>query len=62
MRTNIEIDTKLINKARKLTRLKTKKQVVHFALASLVKSISKKQMLGFYGKVKWEGNLSDMRK
>jgi Arc/MetJ family transcription regulator len=62
MRTNIEIDSKLINKARKLTRLKTKKQVVNFALANLVKTINKKQMLGFYGKVKWEGKLSDMRK
>jgi len=51
-----------MNRAQKLSRLKTKKQVVNFALENLVKSLSRKQMLGFYGKVKWEGKLAEMRR
>ncbi len=62
MRTNIDINSRLMNRAQKLSRLKTKKQVVNFALENLVKSLSRKQMLGFYGKVKWEGKLAEMRR
>jgi Arc/MetJ family transcription regulator len=62
MRTNIEINNKLINKAKRLSRLKTKKDVVNFALENLVKTLSKRSLLKFKGKVKWEGNLEEMRK
>ena len=37
-RTNIDIDESLIRKARKLTRLKTKRQIVDKALELLVRS------------------------
>ncbi|MGC2194249.1 MAG: type II toxin-antitoxin system VapB family antitoxin [Terriglobales bacterium] len=39
-RTNIDIDEELIRKARKLTRLKTKRQIVDRALELLVRSES----------------------
>jgi Arc/MetJ family transcription regulator len=61
MRTNIEIDDKLLHKARRLSHVNTKKQVVHLALSNLVKTLSRKKMLGYFGKIKWEGKLSDMR-
>ena len=41
-RTNIEIDESLIRKARKLTQLKTKRQIVDRALDLLVRSESRK--------------------
>jgi Arc/MetJ family transcription regulator/predicted nucleic acid-binding protein len=41
-RTNIEIDDALVRKARKLTRLKTKRQIVHRALELLVRSEARK--------------------
>jgi Arc/MetJ family transcription regulator len=37
-RTKIEIDDQLIRKVRKLTRLKTKREIVHDALDELVKT------------------------
>ncbi len=48
-RTNIEIDEDLIRKARKLTRLKTKRQIVDRALELLVRSESRKGILRYYG-------------
>ena len=49
-RTNIEIDDSLMRKARKLTRLKTKRQIVDKALELLVRSESRKGILRYYGK------------
>ncbi len=48
-RANIDIDEKLIRKARKLTRLKTKKQIVHRALELLVRAETRKGILRYYG-------------
>lgn len=62
MRTNIEIDEKLMSKAKRLSRLRTKKDVVGFALDNLIKTLSRKSLIEFKGKVKWEGSLSAMRK
>ena len=42
MRTNIDIDEDLVRKARKLTRLKSKRQIVDKALELLVRSESRK--------------------
>ena len=47
-RTNIEINEDLIRKARKLTRLKTKRQIVDRALELLVRSESRKGILRYY--------------
>ena len=46
-RTNINIDDALIRKARKLTRLKTKRQIVDKALELLVRSESRKGILRY---------------
>ena len=48
-RTNIDIDEDLIRKARKLTHLKTKRQIVDRALDLLVRSESRKGILRYYG-------------
>jgi Arc/MetJ family transcription regulator len=61
MRTNIEIDDKLLKAAMKFTKLSTKKDVVNFALTQVVKSHKRKLLLSLQGKVKWEGNLDEMR-
>lgn len=61
MRTNINIDNSLINKAKKLGKIKTKKEVVNLALESYIKSLNRKKLLELAGKVKWEGNLKQMR-
>jgi len=61
-RTNIEIDEDLIRKARKLTRLKTKRQIVDRALELLVRSESRKGILRYYGTGIWKGDLKASRR
>jgi Arc/MetJ family transcription regulator len=62
LRTNIELDAELVNEAMELTRLKTKKELVNYALKELVRKIKRKNLLYLEGKVKWEGNLYETRK
>ena len=52
-RTNIEIDEGLVRKARRLTRLKTKRQIVQKALELLVRSETRKGILRYYGSGIW---------
>jgi Arc/MetJ family transcription regulator len=61
-RTNIEIDDELIRKARKLTRLKTKRELVDKALELLVRSESRKGILQYFGTGIWEGDLKASRR
>ena len=61
-RTNIEIDDELMRKARKLTRMKTKRQIVHQALDSLVKAEERKAILQYFGSGIWSGNLKARRR
>jgi Arc/MetJ family transcription regulator len=61
-RTNIEINDVLIQKARKLTRLRTKRAIVDRALELLVRTESRKGMLRYYGSGIWEGDLKAARR
>jgi Arc/MetJ family transcription regulator len=61
-RTNIEIDETLIRQARKLTRLKTKREIVAKALELLVRTESQKGILRFRGSGIWSGDLKAMRR
>lgn len=62
LRTNIELDEKLVNEAMKLTHIKTKKELVNYAIEELVHKIKRKKILNLEGKVEWTGELSEMRK
>lgn len=61
-RTNIEIDDRLLRNARKLTRLKTKRQIVAKALELLVRSETRKGVLRYYASGVWKSNLKAMRR
>ena len=61
-RTNIDLDDRLIRRARRLTGLKTKRAVVHHALESLVRSEARKGILKFYGSGIWQGDLKATRR
>jgi Arc/MetJ family transcription regulator len=61
-RTNIDIDEGLIRKARKLTRLKTKRQIVDRALELLVRSEARKGLLRYYGSGIWDGDVKAARR
>jgi Arc/MetJ family transcription regulator len=55
-RTNININETLIRKAKKLTRLKTKREIVDRALELLVRSEDRKSILQYHGSGIWKGN------
>jgi Arc/MetJ family transcription regulator len=61
-RTNIELDERLVSKAMKLTGIKTKKQLLNYAVEELVRKEERKGLLKLEGKIKWEGDLAKMRK
>jgi Arc/MetJ family transcription regulator len=61
-RTNIDINEALIRKVRKLTRLKTKRQIVDHALELLVRSETRKGILRYYGTGIWKGDLRASRR
>ncbi|OGP49714.1 MAG: transcriptional regulator of the Arc/MetJ class [Deltaproteobacteria bacterium RBG_13_43_22] len=62
MRTNIVIDDALIKKVMNYTGLRTKKDVVHYALEEIVRRKERKKILDLQGKVRWEGNLNELRR
>jgi len=61
-RTNIVIDETLVRKARKLTRLKTKREIVDRALEVQVRSESRKGIIRYYGTGIWKGDAKAMRR
>jgi Arc/MetJ family transcription regulator len=61
MRTNIEIDDKLLKEAMKATGQKTKKATVEEALRLIVKRAGQRQALEELRGMGWEGNLDEMR-
>jgi len=58
----IDIDDELLDKARKLTGLKRKGDIVKLALDSLVRQKNIEGILDLKGKIRWEGDLALMRK
>jgi Arc/MetJ family transcription regulator len=61
MRTNIELDDTLVSQALKLSKLRTKREVVQEALKNYISSMKKRELLQLKGRVTWEGNLKEMR-
>jgi Arc/MetJ family transcription regulator len=61
MRTNIEIDDKLMDEAIKYGKYSTKKEAVHEALKLLVQRQKQRKIRDYRGKLKWEGDLEQSR-
>ena len=61
VRTNIELDSKLVKAGLKATGLKTRRELVDFALRELLRHREQKKLLSLKGKVTWEGDLKEMR-
>ena len=62
MRTNIVIDEELIKKGIRYTGLRTKKELVSYALRELIQRKERKEILRLKGKLHWEGDLEEMRR
>ena len=61
-RTNIVIDESLVNAALRATGLKTRRELVDYALRELLRRESQKKILELKGKVTWQGDIKAMRK
>jgi Arc/MetJ family transcription regulator len=61
MRTNVVIDDDLMAAALKVSGLKTKKNAIEEGLKLLIQVKIQKEIKRFRGKLKWSGNLDEMR-
>jgi Arc/MetJ family transcription regulator len=61
MRTNVVIDDKLMQSAIKASGLKTKKETIEEGLKLLVQLRSQSAVKHLRGKLRWQGDLSEMR-
>ncbi|RLA00108.1 MAG: type II toxin-antitoxin system VapB family antitoxin [Gammaproteobacteria bacterium] len=61
VRTNIVLDSKLVQAGLKATGIKTRRELVDFALRELLRHKQQKKLLLLKGKVTWEGDLAEMR-
>ena len=62
IRTNIVIDEELMARAKELTGLSTKRAVVEEALRVLVGLKEQEAVRGLRGRLRWEGDLDEMRR
>ena len=61
MRTNVVIDDDLMNSALEASGLKTKKAAIEEGLKLLIKFKRLSKTRKYRGKLKWSGNLDEMR-
>ena len=61
MRTNVEIDDQLMKLALKLSGLRTKKDAIEAGLKLLVQFNRQAKIKNYRGRMKWVGNLDEMR-
>ena len=62
MRSNIEIDDRLMKDALRATGLKTKREVVELGLQTLLRLSKQTEIQHLRGKLHWEGDLEAMRR
>lgn len=61
-RTNIVLDDELIERAKELTGLTTKRAVVEAALQTLVRLREQEGVRALRGRLRWEGDLEQLRR
>jgi Arc/MetJ family transcription regulator len=62
MRTNIEIDDKLMKRAMRAAGTSTKRETVEKALETLIRIEGRRSIRSLRGKFIWEGDLDAMRR
>ena len=62
MRTNIVIDDDLMSRAMRATGARTKRETVELGLVSLIRLKEQEEIRHLRGKLRWTGNLKQMRR
>lgn len=53
MRTNIDLDDKIVEEAFELSNAKTKKELIHLALEEFIRNRKKLNLMDLYGKIQF---------
>ncbi len=61
IRTNIVLDKQLLDEALQSTGIKTRRELLDYALRELVRHKQQRRLLDLKGKIQWEGDLDAMR-
>jgi len=61
MKTHVEVDDELLQEVIRLGAFGTKKAAINAALIELAKALKRRQLLALRGKVRWEGDLDQLR-
>jgi Arc/MetJ family transcription regulator len=61
IRTNIVLDEKLVKSALKVTKIKTRRALIDYALRELLRHAKQNEILKLRGKIHWEGDLQTSR-
>ena len=61
VRTNIVLDEKLVNEALKVTKIKTRRALIDYALHELLRHAKQAELLKLRGKIHWQGDLAASR-
>ena len=62
MRTTLDLDEKALSQAMRVARGKTKTAVINEALRDYARRRRLRGLLKFEGRMRWEGDLEDLRK
>ncbi len=60
-RTVVNLDEKLLRKAMRLSKVRKKVRLVNWGLEILVRFLEQSEIRKLRGKIRWEGNLDEMR-
>lgn len=61
IRTNIVLDKQLLDAALQSTGIKTRRELIEYALRELVRHKQQRRLLTLKGNVQWEGDLATLR-
>ena len=61
-RTNIHLDDELVRRGMRIFKCKSKRELVHLALTELLRAAKRQEILKFEGKIKWDGDLNELRR
>jgi Arc/MetJ family transcription regulator len=61
MKTHVEVDDELLEEVIRLGAFGTKKAAINAALVELAKALKRRQLLALRGKVRWQGDLEQLR-
>jgi len=61
-RTNVVLDDKLVEEAKKISGEKTSRGIIDLALREFIAGKKRKGILAWKGKFRWEGDLDQMRR